>query len=128
MVFDRVEIWRGVILTENDIEQLKIEMNTPDDDVWELIEELNYHLYKDAQLDKKVHFIKMGPCCSDNNSILFGIQLTEYERSPFDWKDVKEENLAIMTKMRAERKVNNKVCGKRLSSSERYCGNWECCD
>lgn len=145
MVFTQVQIWRGVIMTKEQVMDLidanykdepKLDRKDDDEtDTWSLAETLMNRLIsidsKKAKTDPTTSwFVPISPCCADNGTILYGVELISYHRSAFDWKDVKPENKEYVVKIHEARKCVPPMrhCGKELKDESDRCGDYVVCD
>lgn len=140
MVFTCVEIWRGVIIEKTKlIESMKNiygdDEVKEDEEIYNIIDNLNNYLHN--WHDKKFKFVNLAPCCGDHDTVILGIQLTEYDRPRFDWADVKEENREFVEKIKAEHenyRWGGRCCGQLLKEEKdtqklsNRCGYYYCCD
>jgi hypothetical protein len=76
MVFECVEIWRGILIDYKLLKKFINASSTDPYEIYDLIQQFNenetkHEIYK---------LIKMTPCCSNNKDLLLGYKLQSYDR------------------------------------------------
>lgn len=87
MVFTKVEIWRGVKFTEEEMRQNYQIFFDEDNEIsiYDMISELNEHIGSDTM----ARFKRIIPCCGEDNSVIYGYKVKEYKRSKFNLTKLK---------------------------------------
>jgi len=135
MVYGKVEIWRGVILSRKEAIKLGQEFgeDIPDDeeDIYEICACLEGFFDDDG-----LEATKMAPCCGDNDVIIVGRIVKKYPRASFSWKNVPLENRERVKQIQATcfrkrgQQCGNLIPGWEDSEHEYggYCGYYVACD
>jgi hypothetical protein len=130
MVYSRVEVWRGVILTVEELEALfesewgaltEKDRQEKQDDFMCYIDNLALNLDK-LLYNVKAKLIGDRHCGDFKPAVLVGIRINKFERLRFNILDVPEENRDLpFIKEKSEK--NDAFCGKPLSlTDETRCG------
>lgn len=119
MVYTKVEIWYGIILTKKQCIKIIWNDKMPEIDENDLIYEIKDKISYKTHLDVEI----LNPCGHvDDDVIIIGRRVAEYKRSKFDVDDIvdaikKDYNFHCGTK----------VCGIDIGDGE-FCGKYRSCN
>jgi len=112
MVYSQVDIYRGVIISQQQLIDYAnryfdkaIEIKDLSEHLYEIIDLLNQNseLTLPKKLLSKFKFRKISPCCSDNMDVIFGVCIKTYKRKRLN----KEECLFKFLELEKKESINS---------------------